>query len=118
MVCISAYYCVMFNQIINNMNTIELNLPALESIKQQMEVISTKLEEIQNSNPLSKEWLTNSEASEFLSVTSRTMQNYRDNGVISFSQVGSKIYYKASDLEKHLESHYVKSFMDSNKGRA
>ena len=61
-----------------------------------------------------KRWLTNKEVSEMLSVTPRTLQNLRDKGEIGFSKVGSKIYYKQSDLNAFLESHYHKAF---NAGR-
>ena len=95
------------------MTTLEINLPMLDQIQERLEVISSKLEEIQNQKPL-KRWLSNSEACEFLEVTPRTMQNYRDNGLISFSKVGSKIYYKLSDLEAHLEANFFEAF---NTGR-
>jgi excisionase family DNA binding protein len=95
------------------MNTIELNLIGLDEIMSRLEVISSKLEEIQNQKSL-KRWLSNPEACDFLGVTLRTMQNYRDNGLISFSKVGSKIYYKLSDLETHLEANFFEAF---NTGR-
>ena len=84
----------------------------------KIEEINQKLSGMQNSNGKRTKWLTNKEASELLQVTARTMQNYRDKGIIPFSQVGSKIYYKVSDLEKHLEDHYVSSFVESKRGRA
>jgi excisionase family DNA binding protein len=57
-----------------------------------------------------KEWLTNKEVCEMLSTTLRTMQNYRDKGVISFSKVGSKLYYRKSDIDSFLESNYHPAF--------
>jgi len=88
---------------------------------EKMETKLDKIEELLASfdiPKIKKEWLTNSDACKFLSVTPRTMQNYRDRGILSFSQVGSKIYYRASDLEKHLETHYVKSFANLKRGGA
>lgn len=69
--------------------------------------------QIETSEPKSG-WVTNELACKLLNVTPRTMQNYRDNGIISFSKVGSKIYYKQSDLNSHLDSHFHSAF---NKGR-
>lgn len=83
----------------------------------KIEQINQKLSGIQNPNGKRTKWLTNKDASELLQVTARTMQNYRDKGIISFSQIGSKIYYKMSDLKKHLEDHYVSSFVESKRGR-
>lgn len=98
------------------MTLINLNLPILEELKSRLEVIDSKLESVQNEKPPEKVWVTNKEAAEILNVTLRTLQNYRDNGILSFSQVGSKIYYKVAELEKHLERHYVASF-NENQGR-
>ncbi len=55
-------------------------------------------------------WITNEDACKFLNVTSRTMQKYRDEGILSYSKVGSLIYYKQSDLDNHLVSHYRSGF--------
>lgn len=45
-----------------------------------------------------------------MKISKRTAQTWRDEGKISFSQVGNKIYYKLSDVEKLLQEHYNKSF--------
>ena len=55
-------------------------------------------------------WLDNQEFMQLLKISKRTAQHYRDSGLISFSQVGAKIYYKLSDVEELLKSHYNKSF--------
>jgi len=95
------------------MNTVNLKIEGLEEIQNQIKILASKIDAIQNQPTVSR-WLSNSEACEFLGVTARTLQNYRDNGTISYSKVGSKIYYKLSDLEDHLDTHYVAGF---NKGR-
>lgn len=56
------------------------------------------------------DWLTQEETKEVLRVSSRTLQNYRDKGAISFSKVGRKIRYKKVDVESLLQKHYVKGF--------
>lgn len=89
----------------------------ISKIEKMLEEINSKLSSI-SSEESRQAWINNKEACEFLGVTSRTLQSYRDKGIISFSQVGSKIYYKVSDLEKHLEDHYVSSFVESKRGRA
>lgn len=58
-------------------------------------------------NPVPKEWLTIEEACDYLQVSRSTIQNYRRNGVLGFSQINSKIYFRRSDLLAHLEKHYV-----------
>lgn len=60
--------------------------------------------------PLSETWMDISEVCLLLKISKRTLQAYRDNSVLPFSKVGGKIYFKASDIEKHLEEHYVPLF--------
>jgi len=45
-----------------------------------------------------------------LKISKRTAQTWRDEGKISFSQVGNKIYYKLSDVEKLMQENYNKAF--------
>lgn len=45
-----------------------------------------------------------------MKISKRTAQTWRDEGKISFSQVGNKVYYKLSDVEKLLDEYYNKSF--------
>jgi 3-methyladenine DNA glycosylase Tag len=55
-------------------------------------------------------WLDNTELMEMLKISKRTAQSYRDQGIISFSQVGAKIYYRLADVEALLNKHYHKAF--------
>lgn len=74
-----------------------------------------KMDEIQH-NLTTKEkqpkeiWLDNQEFIQLMKISKRTAQHYRDTGMISFSQVGSKIYYKMADVEELLKKHYNKAF--------
>lgn len=58
----------------------------------------------------SEKWLDNNEMMAVLKISKRTAQLYRDSGMISFSQVGNKIYYKLSDIEDLLNRYYNKAF--------
>ncbi len=55
-------------------------------------------------------FLDNQELIKLLNISKRTAQSWRDEGKISFSQIGSKIYYKMSDVQKLLETNYRKAF--------
>jgi MerR family transcriptional regulator, repressor of the yfmOP operon len=54
-------------------------------------------------------WLSADEVCHLLRISKRTLSNYRTNGVLPFSQIGRKIYYKASDIDDYLENHYIKA---------
>ena len=48
----------------------------------------------------------NQEFLQIMNVSKRTAQSWRDTGVIAYSQVGSKIYYRMDDILKMLNKHY------------
>jgi len=50
------------------------------------------------------EWLDNQDVILLLDISPRTLQSYRDRGVLSFSQIGNKCYYKLSDVKQLLEN--------------
>ena len=51
-------------------------------------------------------FLTGKEICERLYISPRTLQDYRDKGIIPYTQFAGKILYKASDLERLLEENY------------
>jgi hypothetical protein len=59
--------------------------------------------------PLSEKWLDNQEVMQLLNVSKRTLQTYRDENLISFSQVGNKMYYNTKDIEAFLKNNYNKA---------
>jgi hypothetical protein len=67
--------------------------------------------------PLSEKWLDIQETCLLLKLSKRTLQSYRDNGLLSFSQIGGKIYFKVADLEEHLKNHYVRAFSSKKNKR-
>lgn len=48
------------------------------------------------------EWLDNQEACILLNITPRTLQSLRENGMLAYSQICHKIYYKPEDIQKTL----------------
>lgn len=55
-------------------------------------------------------FLDNQQFLQLMKVSKRTAQTWRDEGIISFSQLGSKIYYQMRDVQKLLEAHKRKAF--------
>ena len=81
-----------------------------KELQSKLEKITSQLDELGRQNSLSEKWLDNQDVCIILKISTRTLQNYRDKGILSFSQISSKIYYKSSDIEKHLENNYVKKW--------
>ena len=51
-------------------------------------------------------WLDNQDVMQFLNISQRTLVNYRQKGILKYSQTGAKIYYRKSDVLEMLESHH------------
>ena len=90
------------------MHVITMESEAFQKLVEKLDAISVKLNNQKETNPLSDVWMDNQDVCELLHISKRTLQHYRDSGKIPFSQVGAKIYYKASDIDDFLQSHYLK----------
>ncbi len=53
-----------------------------------------------------KKWLDNQEVCEILGISVRTLQTYRDKGLLPYSCIKHKIFYKPEDVEALLKSSY------------
>ncbi|ROI13638.1 helix-turn-helix domain-containing protein [Epilithonimonas hominis] len=90
-------------------------MEAIILTKDQFEQLIAKIDDINdrltNTNPKRTEtYLNNKQFMEMLDVSLRTAQTWRDEGKITFSQVGNKIYYKLSDVEKFIQNYRNAAF--------
>ncbi len=92
------------------MNVITIESDAFAQIMNKLKSLEEKFIELKSDadTPLSERWLDNQEVMQLLNISKRTLQSYRDDSKIAYSQIGSKIYYKASDIEKFLKKNYRK----------
>lgn len=77
----------------------------VQEIKKRLDDISFELKTKQRTEP-DQIWYDNQEFLQLMNISKRTAQTWRDEGIISYSQVGSKIYYRMSDVQKLLDSNY------------
>lgn len=81
-----------------------------------MEQLDSMLDGIESMNEKSKasfgneRFLTDKEVSAWLKVSRRTLQDYRNNGMVSYYQLGGKILYKESDIEKLVMGGYRNAY--------
>jgi len=47
-------------------------------------------------------WLDNQDVCQMLNISPRTLQTLRDNGMLAYSQINRKVYYKHEDVESIL----------------
>jgi excisionase family DNA binding protein len=88
------------------MKVITIEDEAFQQIVNKLEAISSKLNKNKETTPLNDVWMNNQDVCILLQISKRTLQHYRDSGKLPFSQVGAKIYYKASDVDAFLNQHY------------
>lgn len=85
--------------------------------KEQFEEIIIRLDALNEhllklNSPYNEKFIDNQEFLLMMKISKRTAQSWRDQGRISFSQIGNKIYYRVSDIENFFERNYKKSFID------
>ena len=92
----------------SNSNEFKELLEATEKIKINIQ------QNVLKSKPsiLGESFMDNNEVCEMLRISSRTLQDYRDKGLISFYKLEGKIIYKLSDIEKMLEKYYYEAWCD------
>jgi len=83
--------------------------------KQQYDVLLNRLDELKISLDDKQKtpedtFLDNQEFIQLMNISKRTAQTWRDDGVVSFSQIGSKIYYRMKDVELLLDKNYKQAF--------
>ena len=54
-------------------------------------------------------YLTGREVCERLFISPRTLQDYRDKGIIPYTQIAGKIIYSLSDINRLLQENYRNS---------
>lgn len=83
--------------------------PQIQLFSQLMGSILKKLERYcTTSRPMlgGEVYLTGEEVCQLLRLSTRTLQEYRDNGTITYYKIGGKILYRQSDIQTMLERHY------------
>ena len=90
----------------------DLNMEAddMQVVLSALEGMNRRIKEVaQTHKPLfgGEHFLTGKEVCEWLYISPRTLQDYRDRKVIPYTQFAGKILYKASDLEKLLEENSI-----------
>lgn len=73
----------------------EMMMAKLDAFAQRVDALCKKRED----KSLQK-WLDNQEVCEILNISKRALQTYRDNGILAFSQVGHKMFYRHEDVEQ------------------
>ena len=83
--------------------------PEMKQLISGIREVRKRLREIaQTHRPLfgGEIYLTGREVCERLFVSPRTLQDYRDKGIIPYTQIAGKILYRLSDINRLLQKNY------------
>lgn len=89
----------------DNNERIKAFFSSLDRLSSLMEKLFTDRRPTLNS----ESFYTDRELSQKLKVSRRSLQDYRNQGRIPYIQLGGKILYRSSDIEKILEDGYRKA---------
>ncbi|MFT5244459.1 MAG: hypothetical protein ACI8QQ_002399 [Psychroserpens sp.] len=77
----------------------------LKNIEQRLEEL-TKLVDDRQVKYLTKPFLDNDEFQRVFRISSGTAANWREQGLIAYSQINNKIIYRIDDINKMLDDNY------------
>ena len=62
-------------------------------------------------------YYTDKELAVRLKVSRRSLQDYRNNGILPYIQIGGRILYRASDIERTLMDGYKEAYHQNGRTR-
>jgi len=74
--------------------------------------LKTAVKELQENRKEENGFVGNDQFMEIMGISKRTAQTWRDQGVVPFSQIGSKIYYSRRDIEMLMQKHRCDLFVN------
>lgn len=86
------------------MDIVNIEAKTFEAMLTKFESFAVRMEHLcrLHSDKDMKEWLDNQDVCLLLNISPRTLQTFRDNGTLAYSQINHKIYYKPADVERIL----------------
>ena len=79
-----------------------------EQMKGRFEDFSLQVKNLCGDSQDKEKWFGNDDVCSLQQISKRTLQSYRDNGVLPYSQIGRKSYYRVSDIENLISQSQIK----------
>lgn len=88
----------------NKMEIVSIEKQVFERMIAKFEAYVRKVDELcrKNGGKRMGEWLDNQDVCRILNISPRTLQTLRDNGILGYSQICHKMFYKPEDVEQLL----------------
>lgn len=84
------------------MEIINVEASTFEAMMARFEAFAERVETLcrNNGDKGMQKWLDDQDVCEILNISKRTLQTYRDNGTLAYSQIGHKMFYRPQDVEQ------------------
>ncbi|MDR3056635.1 MAG: helix-turn-helix domain-containing protein [Prevotella sp.] len=82
------------------MDIVAIEGRTFEQMKQRFADFAKQVKTLCGEGRNNEQWLSNAEVCQLLQIPHWTLQSYRDNGTLPYSQIGRKCYYRVSDVEQ------------------
>jgi len=89
------------------MNLVLIEKEVIDELFNKLNYLTAKLQSNESKNQLSENWISNKDLAKVMDVSFRTLQQYRDNGTLSYSKIGSKIYYEIKEVDSLLRTNII-----------
>lgn len=88
------------------MEIVTIEKKTFEEMKNRFDMFSEHIRNVcsRYKSPEKMNWLDNTDVCGKLGVSKRTLQTYRDRGLLAYSRINHKIYYRLEDVETFIES--------------
>lgn len=93
------------------MKIINIEAKTFESMMERFDAFARKIDAIckKHGDKSLQKWMDNQDVCMILNISKRSLQTYRDNGTLPYTQIGHKMYYKLEDVKQLLSVlHYPK----------
>jgi hypothetical protein len=86
------------------MEIINIDAQTFEAMLSKFEGFAKRMEQLfrQHGDKDMSEWWDNQDVCRLLNISKRTLQTFRDNGTLAYTQINHKTYYKPEDVQKIL----------------
>ena len=99
-----VYLCLQISNTKQDMEVISIERSTYEELLTNFNSFVTQMRAMADKGTGKKlgEWLDNQDVCQMLNISPRTLQTLRDNGILVYSQINRKVYYKPEDVERIL----------------
>lgn len=84
----------------------------IKDLKARIELLRQSRAEV-----LKDTWIDNQDVLQTLHISKRTLQTFRTNGILPYSKIKGKFYYKVADIEQLLQDNYYNHNFKYNGGK-